>query len=111
MVTPSWNAAAWTITAELAARREAMTVGKRQQQQRKHQWARPKGRWTRVDILSAAPRPERPTAAERESRFDAILTALYFGDLSRDAATDRLVAELGMSAHRARAEVESFLRD
>jgi hypothetical protein len=97
--------------AELAARREAMTVGKRQQKQRNHQWARPKRRWTRVDILSAAPRPERPTAAERESRFDAILTALYYGDLSRDAATDRLVAELGMDRQAARAEVDGFLKD
>ena len=91
-------------------RREVMTMGTRQQQ-RKHHWARPKGRWTRVDFSSAAPRPERPTAAECESRFDAILTALYYGDLSRDAATDRLVVELGMDRQAARAEVDGFLRD
>ena len=100
--------------AELAARaprREAMMMGKRQQKQRNHQWARPKGRWTRVDVLSAAPRQKHPTAAERESRFEAILTALEVGDLSRDATTDRLVAELSMDRQVARDEVDGFLRD
>jgi hypothetical protein len=51
------------------------------------------------------------TPADREFRLDQILTDLWHGKLSPDAAADRIMAELGMTAHRARDEVEGFLRD
>jgi len=53
----------------------------------------------------------RLAAAEREAVLDAILTALWKGKLTREAAVGRIQAELGMSHHEARAEVDGFLRD
>jgi hypothetical protein len=53
----------------------------------------------------------RVAIAEREFVLDQILTDLWKGKLTREAAVGRIMAKLGMSAHRARAEVEDFLRD
>src|SRR5688572_25845114 len=49
-------------------------------------------------------------AADREFRLDQILTDLWHGRLTAEAAADRIVAELGMPHRRAREEVEGFLR-
>ena len=54
---------------------------------------------------------ERLAAAEREAVLDAILTDLWKGKLSREAAVQRIIAKLGMSERDARDEVAAFLRD
>ena len=54
---------------------------------------------------------ERLAAAEREAVLDQILTDLWKGKLTREAAVGRIVAKLGMSQRAARDEVEGFLRD
>ena len=54
---------------------------------------------------------ERLAAAEREAVLDQILTDLWKGKLTREAAVHRIMAKLGLSEHDARAEVDGFLRD
>jgi hypothetical protein len=54
---------------------------------------------------------ERLAAAEREAVLDQILTALWKGKLTRDAAVGRIMAKLGMNERTARDEVDGFLRD
>jgi hypothetical protein len=56
-------------------------------------------------------RDDRHTAAEREFVLDQILTELWKGKLTRESAIGRIMAKLGLSESRARAEVEGFLRD
>ena len=56
-------------------------------------------------------RDHRLTAAEREFVLDEILTALWKGQLSREAAVRRIMAELSLSEQEARTEVAAFLRD
>ncbi len=53
----------------------------------------------------------RVAIAEREFVLDQILTDLWKGKLTRDAAAYRIMAKLGMSERAARDEVDSFLRD
>jgi hypothetical protein len=60
--------------------------------------------------LGSWPRRHNATI-DREARLDQILLALWHGRLTAEAAADRIVAEVGMPHHRARAEVEGFLRD
>ena len=60
--------------------------------------------------LTAAP-AERLTAAEREAVLDQILTDLWKGKLTREAAVGRIIAKLGMSERAARDEIAGFLRD
>ena len=60
------------------------------------------------DILR---RDNRFTAAPREFVLDAILTALWTGQLSREAAAERIRDQLGMSPRDAQAEVDGVLRD
>ena len=54
---------------------------------------------------------KRLAAAEREAVLDAILTALWKGKLSREAAIGRIMAKLGMGRRAAQDEVDAFLRD
>jgi hypothetical protein len=57
-------------------------------------------------------RPDhRLAAAECEAVLDAILTNLWKGKLTRDAAIGRIMAKLGMNQRSARNEVDGFLRD
>jgi hypothetical protein len=56
-------------------------------------------------------RDDRRTAAEREFLLDKILTDLWQGKLTREAAIGRIMARLGMNQRSARAEVDRFLRD
>jgi hypothetical protein len=56
-------------------------------------------------------RDDRHTAAEREFLLDQILTELWKGKLTREAAVDRIRAELDMPYRAALAEVDGFLRD
>ncbi len=56
-------------------------------------------------------RDDRFTAAEREFMLDAILTALWQGQLTREAAADRIRDRLGMNHRDAQAEVDGFLLD
>lgn len=49
--------------------------------------------------------------AEREAALDATLTALWKGQLTREAAVGRIVAELGMGQRAAQDEIDGFLRD
>jgi hypothetical protein len=58
-----------------------------------------------------AMRDDRRTAAEREFLLDKILTDLWQGKLTREAAIGRIMARLGMNQRSARAEVDRFLRD
>jgi hypothetical protein len=53
---------------------------------------------------------ERLAAAEREATLDQILTDLWKGQLTRDAAIGRIMAKLGMSQRAAQDEVDGFLR-
>ena len=55
--------------------------------------------------------PDPRLAAEREFLLDKILTALWKGKLTRAAATDGLMTELGMDRRTAQAEIDGFLRD
>ena len=50
-------------------------------------------------------------AAERKAVLDAILTALWKGELTRTAAAYRIMDKLGLSERDARAEIDAFLRD
>ena len=54
---------------------------------------------------------ERLAAAEREAMLDQILTDVWKGKLTRDAAVGRIMAKLGMDQRAARDEVDGFLRD
>jgi hypothetical protein len=54
---------------------------------------------------------DRLAAAEREAVLDAILTDVWKGKLSREAAVGRIMVKLGMNQQAARDEVEGFLRD
>jgi hypothetical protein len=54
---------------------------------------------------------DRLAAAEREAVLDQILTNLWKGKLTRDAAIGRIMAKLGMNQRSARNEVDGFLRD
>jgi hypothetical protein len=54
---------------------------------------------------------DRLAAAEREAILDQILTNLWKGKLTREAAVGRIMAKLGMSERTARDEVDGFLRD
>jgi hypothetical protein len=54
---------------------------------------------------------DRLAAAEREAILDDILTKLWKGKLTRDAAVGRIMAKLGMNQRETRAEVDGFLRD
>jgi hypothetical protein len=47
----------------------------------------------------------------REFVLDHILTALWKGKLTREAAVHRIMAKLGLSERDARDEVDGFLRD
>jgi hypothetical protein len=53
----------------------------------------------------------RLAAAEREAILDQILTNLWKGKLTREAAVGRIMAKLGMNERTARDEVNGFLRD
>jgi hypothetical protein len=54
---------------------------------------------------------DRLAAAEREAILDQILTNLWKGKLTREAAVGRIMAKLGMNERTARDEVDGFLRD
>ncbi len=54
---------------------------------------------------------ERLAAAEREAMLDQILTDVWKGKLTREAAVGHIMAKLGLSERNARAEVDGFLRD
>jgi hypothetical protein len=54
---------------------------------------------------------ERLAAAEREAILDDILTKLWKGKLTREAAVGRIMAKLGMNERTARDEVDGFLQD
>jgi hypothetical protein len=54
---------------------------------------------------------DRLAAAEREAILDQILTNLWKGKLTREAAVGRIMAKLGLNERDARAEVDGFLRD
>jgi hypothetical protein len=54
---------------------------------------------------------ERLAASEREAVLDQILTALWKGKLTREAAVGRIMVKLGMNQRAAQAEVDGFLRD
>jgi hypothetical protein len=49
--------------------------------------------------------------AEREAVLDQILTNLWKGKLTRDAAVGRIMAKLGMGQRAAQDEVDGFLQD
>jgi len=53
----------------------------------------------------------RVAAAEREAVLDQILTDLWKGKLTREAAVGRIMVKLGMNQGAAQAEVDGFLRD
>jgi hypothetical protein len=54
---------------------------------------------------------ERLAASEREAVLDQILTALWKGKLTREAAVGRIMVKLGLNQRAAQAEVDGFLRD
>jgi hypothetical protein len=54
---------------------------------------------------------ERLAASEREAMLDQILTALWKGKLTREAAVGRIMVKLGLNQRAAQAEVDGFLRD
>jgi hypothetical protein len=54
---------------------------------------------------------DRLAAAEREAILDDILTKLWKGKLTREAAVGRIMAKLGLNERTARDEVDGFLRD
>jgi hypothetical protein len=54
---------------------------------------------------------ERLAAFEREAVLDQILTALWKGKLTREAAVGRIMVKLGLNQRAAQAEVDGFLRD
>ena len=54
---------------------------------------------------------ERLAAAEREAMLDQILTNLWKGKLTREAAVGHIMAKLGLNERTARDEVDGFLRD
>jgi hypothetical protein len=54
---------------------------------------------------------DRLAAAEREAMLDQILTNLWKGKLTREAAIGRIMVKLGMNQRAAQDEVDGFLRD
>ena len=87
-----------------------------------HGWKRPDKRLARTQATAVAARsPERAredpmldtrvAIAEREFVLDQILTDLWKGRLSRDAAVGSIMAQLGMNQRAAQDEVDGFLRD
>ena len=54
---------------------------------------------------------ERLAAAEREALLDQILTDVWKGKLTREAAVGRIMVKLGLNQGAAQAEVDGFLRD
>jgi hypothetical protein len=64
---------------------------------------------TLVDLTGVP--AERLAASEREAVLDQILTALWKGKLTREAAVGRIMVKLGMNQRAAQAEVDGFLRD
>ena len=54
---------------------------------------------------------DRLAAAEREAILDDILTKLWKGKLTREAAVGRIMVKLGLNERTARDEVDGFLRD
>jgi hypothetical protein len=87
-----------------------------------HGWKRPDKRLPRTQATAIVARsPERAredpmldarvAAAEREAVLDKILTDLWKGQLTREAAVGRIMAKLGMNQRAARDEVDGFLRD
>ena len=54
---------------------------------------------------------ERLAASERKAVLDQILTVLWKGKLTREAAVGRIMVKLGMNQRAAQAEVDGFLRD
>jgi hypothetical protein len=53
----------------------------------------------------------RVAAAEREAVLDQILTDVWQGKLTREAAIGRIMVKLGMNQRAAQDEVNGFLRD
>jgi hypothetical protein len=64
---------------------------------------------TLVDLTGVP--AERLAASEREAVLDQILTALWKGKLTREAAVGRIMVKLDMNQRAAQAEVDGFLRD
>ena len=87
-----------------------------------HGWKRPDKRLARTQATAIVARsPERAredpmlddrvAIAEREFVLDQILTDLWKGKLTREAAVGRVMVKLGMDQRAARDEVDGFLRD
>jgi hypothetical protein len=66
-------------------------------------------RATLVDLTGVP--ADRLAAAEREAVLDQILTNLWKGKLTREAAVGCIMVKLGMNQWAAQAEVDGFLRD
>jgi hypothetical protein len=64
---------------------------------------------TLVDLTGVP--ADRLAAAEREAVLDQILTDVWKGKLTRDAAVGRIMAKLGLSQRAAQDEVDGFLQD
>jgi hypothetical protein len=54
---------------------------------------------------------ERLAAAERKAMLDQILTDVWKGKLTCEAAVGRIMVKLGMNQRAAQAAVDGFLRD
>jgi hypothetical protein len=70
-----------------------------------------RGRATSTLVELTSVPAERLAAAEREAVLDQILTDLWKGQLTRDAAVGRIMAKLGLGQRAAQDEVDGFLRD
>ena len=69
---------------------------------------------TRVRRSERATRPrlsDRHAVGEGEFQLDAVLMALWQGALTREAAAERLMAELGMDQRAALGEIDAFLAE
>jgi hypothetical protein len=64
---------------------------------------------TLVDLTGVP--ADRLAAAEREAMLDQILTDVWTGKLTREAAVGRIIVKLGLSQRAAQDEVDGFLRD
>jgi hypothetical protein len=64
---------------------------------------------TLVDLTGVP--ADRLAAADREAVLDQILTDVWKGKLTRDAAVGRIMAKLGLSQRAAQDEVDGFLQD
>jgi hypothetical protein len=64
---------------------------------------------TLVDLTGVP--ADRLAAAEREAMLDQILTDVWKGKLTREAAVGRIIVKLGLSQRAAQDEVDGFLRD